>query len=297
MITKQKFKTIDVTDAARIKELLDKTSSEIEICDNSVGNIYMWMATLDTEFALSDSLCVGEHYEGNTYFALRKNENTSEDYISRVKALIRDFGTPLYLCSMTTQETDALEKEFGAGFSFEGEDGAADYIYNAEELREYRGKKFHSQKNHVNAFKKAFENYSFLPYKNEDKDELIAFLNTYEEGIGEMSPSAKKESLACRRLIDMLEFLGLDTRILKIDGEIAGFTVMERIGDTLMIHIEKALTKYRGVYQMLVTLEANAYPDVKYINREEDDGNEGLRRSKMSYNPSAIIQKYIGIIE
>ena len=194
-------------------------------------------------------------------------------------------------------EITALKNEFGDRFSFEGEDGAADYIYNASELREFKGKKFHSQKNHLNAFKKAFENYTFLPYKKEDKHELIAFLNVYEDGLGEMSASAKKESLACRRLIEMLEHLDLDTRILKIDGETAGFTVMEKIGNTLMIHIEKALTKYRGVYPMLVSLEANAYPDAKYINREEDDGNEGLRRSKMSYNPCAIIQKYIGIIE
>lgn len=295
MITKQKFKTIDVTDAKRIKELVDKTDSDIDICDNSVGNIYMWMATLDTEIALSNSLCVAEHYEGNTYFALRKDEKDSDDYISRIKNLIRDFGTPLHLCSMTDTEILALKKEFGDRFSFEGEDGVADYIYNADELRDYKGKKFHSQKNHLNAFKKSYANYSFLPYK--DKDELISFLNRYEEGIPEMSASAKKESLGCRRLIEMLDHLDLDTRILKIDGEIAAFTVMEKIGDTLMIHIEKAMTKYRGIYPMMITLEANAYPDVKYINREEDDGNEGLRRSKMSYNPCAVLQKYIGIIE
>ena len=90
----------------------------------------------------------------------------------------------------------------------------------------------------------------------------------------------------------LLGVLPLDTRLLTDGGRILGFTVMEKIGDTLMIHIEKGLPAVRGVYPMLVTLEANAYPDVRFVNREEDDGNEGLRRSKQSYHPVRLLQKY-----
>jgi len=35
-----------------------------------------------------------------------------------------------------------------------------------------------------------------------------------------------------------------------------------------------------------------ANPDVRFVNREEDDGNEGLRRSKQSYHPVRLLQKY-----
>ncbi|MBQ6893270.1 MAG: DUF2156 domain-containing protein, partial [Clostridia bacterium] len=293
MITKQKVKTIDINDGDRLKELLD-TNVTAEICDNSVGNIFMWKDTLDTETVGDAPFCIAEHYEGNTYFALRRADGC---YIERIKALIGQFGLPLYLCSMTDAETEDLKKEFGERFSFEGEDGAADYIYDAESLRAFRGKKFHSQKNHMNAFLKQFSNYTFLPYKSEEERELFAFFDRYEEAVNDMTASAKKESLACRRLIPVLPKLPVDARVLRVDGEIIGFAVMERICDTLMIHIEKGLPSYRGVYPMLVNLEANAYPDVKYINREEDDANEGLRRSKESYNPIMLKQKYLGIIE
>lgn len=297
MITKTNLKKIELEDAETIHRLLLNSNSEIEICDNSVGNIYMWKDTLDTCIKYDDVFCIAEHYEGNTYFALRKCEKDDSDYIARIKELLSEFGAPLYLCSMTDEEVSALKDAFGDRFSYEGDDGASDYVYLAESLREYKGKKYHTQKNHMNAFLKEVTDYTFLPYRKSEEAELIAFFDRYENEVKDSSDSAKKESLACRRLVPWLHSLPLDSRVLRINGEIAGFAIMEKINNTLMIHVEKAMPKYRGIYPFLVHLEANAYPDVKYINREEDDGNEGLRRSKLSYRPIYQIQKYIGVIE
>lgn len=285
-------KLIDETDAERLRALLD-TNVTAEICDNSVGNIFMWKDTLDTEI-LDGTFCIAEHYEGHTYFALRCSDG---NYIERINCLIQNFGAPLYLCSMTDSEVALLKAAFGEKFSYEGEDGAADYIYDADSLRTFKGKKYHSQKNHLNAFLRTCKDYRFVPYTADKEGEVAAFFDRYEESVGDTTDSAKKESLACRRLLPMLSKLPVDARMLYSGDELIGFTVMERIGDTLMIHIEKGLPAFRGVYPMLIQLEAGAYPDVKYINREEDDGNEGLRRSKESYHPVMLTQKYLGIIE
>lgn len=280
------------SDAAELREKIGTPTAGI--CDHSVGNIYMWKDVLATERIGEGAFCIAEHYEGETYFAMRAEDG---DLIGRVRALQQQFGTPLHLCSLTDTEVELLRDAFGDAFSFYGEDGAADYLYDAEALRKLSGRKYHAQKNHLNAFLRSYPNYTFLPYQPDEEAELLAFFDRYEEEAKDLTESAKKESLACKRLIPMLSALQLDARVLRVDGMFCGFVVMEAVGDTLMIHIEKALTDFRGIYPLLVMLEANAYSQVRYINREEDDGNPGLRQSKQSYHPIELKQKYIGCVE
>lgn len=278
----------------KLKALFEQSESPV-ICDRSVGNVFMWRDALDTAYAECDGFAtLKERFGGKTYYAPAGRRDA---LVPAVKALLDRCGAPLLLCSLGEDELPALAEAFGDRIEFEAQENAADYIYDADALRAYRGKKYHTQKNHVNAFLHEHPDYRFEPFTPDRAAALAAFFEEFEAGDDDDSESAVEETLACRRLLPLLPSLSLDTRLLTAGGEIVGFAVMERVGDTLMIHIEKGLTRVRGVYPMLVTLEANAYPDVRYINREEDDGNEGLRRSKQSYRPIRLLQKYYAVIK
>ena len=280
---------ITAAHAAELQALFAASPSPV-ICDRSAGNMLMWESELDTELVTVDGhVAVAEHCGRNLCFSPAAG---APDTVPTVRALLDAYGTPLRLCPIGEDEKAPLEAAFGSRIRFDANDGAADYIYNAADLRQFRGKSYHTQKNHVNAVLREHPDDRFEPLTAESEAALTAFFDAYTAADDDDSASAKEEIAACRRILPLLGVLPLDTRLLTDGGRILGFTVMEKIGDTLMIHIEKGLPAVRGVYPMLVTLEANAYPDVRFVNREEDDGNEGLRRSKQSYHPVRLLQKY-----
>lgn len=287
--TKPLIEPITAAYAARLQPLFAAAPAP-SICDRSIGNVLMWADCLQTELWTQDGhTAILEHCGNSVCFSPAAG---AADAVETVHALLAAYGTPLKLCPIGEDEKAPLEAAFGDRIRFGANDGAADYIYDAADLRDFHGKKYHTQKNHVNAFLREHPHYRFTRLDASDIDALTAFFNTYAAADGDNSTSAAAELAACRRILPLLDKLPLDTRLLTDGGQILGFSVMERIGDTLMIHIEKGLPTVRGVYPMLVTLEANAYTDVRFINREEDDGNIGLRRSKQSYHPVRLLQKY-----
>ena len=78
------------------------------------------------------------------------------------------------------------------------------------------------------------------------------------------------------------------------DGEkLIALSLAEKCGDTLIIHIEKALYSYTGVYPALVQAFADAFGDgCQWINREDDAADKGLRTSKLQYGPARLAPKY-----
>ena len=95
-------------------------------------------------------------------------------------------------------------------------------------------------------------------------------------------------------VLDHLELYRLIGGALRVGGEIVGAALGEKVGDTLFVHSEKAVKEIRGAYQMLVNQFAKAFAtDVPFINREEDDGVEGLRTAKLAYHPVKILDKYL----
>ncbi|TFG25782.1 MAG: DUF2156 domain-containing protein, partial [Promethearchaeota archaeon] len=95
--------------------------------------------------------------------------------------------------------------------------------------------------------------------------------------------------------LDNFQFLGFIGAVICVDGGCAAYTFGEMLNpDTLVIHVEKAHMKYTGGYQAITNLFLkNCFPNVKYVNREQDLGSEGLRRAKESYKPIDMIKKYI----
>jgi len=174
-----------------------------------------------------------------------------------------------------------------------------DYVYLREKLANLSGRKYHSKKNHVNAFKKDYPDYVYEPITMANKDECILFSDKWCEHRLADDKSLKCEFCAIKEALNNLEFLNIKGGLIRINGNIEAFTFGEKQNDELVVvHVEKANPDIRGLYPTInQEFIQNNWTDVKYVNREEDMGKEGLRKAKESYNPEFMVKKYNTIIK
>ena len=91
--------------------------------------------------------------------------------------------------------------------------------------------------------------------------------------------------------------LGLVGGIIRKAGQIVAFSIGEPLNsDTYVVHFEKAFPDMQGAYPMInQQFVLHACEDYTYVNREEDTGDPGLRKAKMSYYPEILLKKYVAI--
>ena len=128
-----------------------------------------------------------------------------------------------------------------------------------------------------------------------DFDECIAFAaNSYNQRDGYTDASSVAEQFAIHTFFTNFAALGLKGGVLRIAGKLAAFSIGEPISRSVFgVHIEKADIQYHGAYPaMAQQFAAHFAQDYAYLNREEDLGIPGLRKSKLSYHPALLLEKW-----
>ena len=107
-------------------------------------------------------------------------------------------------------------------------------------------------------------------------------------------PVLNNENIGIMHILHNFDKLDLIGAMIKIDEKVIAYSLGEVLNDEYaVIHIEKGLNNYIGSYQMINYLFAqNEFSKCKYINREDDFGDEGLREAKESYHPVFLLKKY-----
>ena len=173
----------------------------------------------------------------------------------------------------------------------------AEYIYKTSDFVAMAGKRYHAKRNHAAKFSKNY-NATMERIRESDIPDIIEFerewlkKRDFDGGAGE---SAARESAIVKGWI-MAALRGeLVCDILRVDGKMAGIAIGEITPTGTAIEMyEKADTAYDGVYTYLAReFAARNFTGCEYINRQEDMGLEGLRKSKMSYYPAFLLEKYV----
>lgn len=173
----------------------------------------------------------------------------------------------------------------------------SEYIYKSEDFIGLKGKRYHAKRNHISKFSSRYE-VEMKKFSADDKPALTAFekrwydLHPFEGGYDK---SAKEEM----RIVEDWYAAALKGElvcdVLYADGNLVGVSIGEIMPSrNAVVMYEKADIEYDGVYSYLAHAFAERnFRNCTYINRQEDMGLEGLRKSKLSYYPEFMLDKYI----
>jgi uncharacterized protein len=179
----------------------------------------------------------------------------------------------------------ALER---LGFEVAEDRDNFDYLYSREEMAELSGRKFHKKKNLVNLFTGTY-NYEGRPLTEEYKKDASGILEAWHAAHPE--PSDYEAALEALKLSEELQLCG---GIYFVEGVPAAYILGEELTpEMFVVHFEKGAGEFKGLLQFVNQSFASILPE-KYdiINREQDLGDLGLRRSKESYRPVGFVKKY-----
>ena len=174
-----------------------------------------------------------------------------------------------------------------------------DYIYDVEELINLRGKRFHKKRNHLNRFLKNYEGrYKYKTIDCNNMDEISAFHQRWldNRGYEDIQDTIESEDNGVRKVFRDCTSLDCRFGAVYVDDVLEAFTIGTYAPDIecAFIHTEKANTKIRGLYNFInQQFLIHEFPDAKIVNREDDLGQEGLRRAKTSYRPIRLEEKYM----
>jgi hypothetical protein len=213
------------------------------------------------------------------------------------RRIFEEKGCEFKLMLVPFHITDVLAKAFPGHLRIEADRANFDYVYNTQDLIELKGRDYHAKKNHLNYFLNNYK-YEYASLSSGMADEAMDFIRRFNERKNPADAHEKElllmEERAMRDVFHNLELVGYLTGVIRIDGNIEALSIGGRLGKkTVTVHVEKANTEFRGLYQAINNeFCRHVAKDVKRINREEDMGIPGLRKAKLSYKPSMLVEKY-----
>lgn len=223
--------------------------------------------------------------------------------LDALEADARERGEPFQLVCLTRAEADVLEQLRPGQFDFADDRDGHDYLYEVDKLSDLAGRKLHGKRNHCKRFEEENPDWTYEVMTAGSVDECMAMDAEWDrrsrirEGVEEeedISNEKKALLLAFRNF----QALGLEGGILRVEGQVVAFTMGDRLStDAFDVHFEKAYSEMQGAFAVINREFArhvrSAHPEVKYLNREDDMGIEGLRRAKESYYPDRMVEKFL----
>lgn len=215
----------------------------------------------------------------------------------------RSKGIPCRLTGLDARAARELDGLYPGRCQIESDAGLYDYVYDIDELAGLSGKKYHGKRNHIHRFTDMYPHYAVEPLTEENLPLAAEMIDGWFRDKQSEAPDGdyEPERSAIKKAFENYNSLGMDGLILHSGRTALAVTLGSRLtGESFDVQFEKASADAEGAYTMINCEFAKyireKYPDIRYLDREEDMGMDGLRRAKQSYHPHHMIEKFSAVI-
>ena len=262
-------------------------------CENSFANLYLWHGNLPNQYDIvDDSLIIKTQDYDKIMLRIPLGGNMK----SAMEAIYKHFNNRFPdFYAYEGAAFDNFLSEYGNHFKIEEIRDDFEYVYLTDDLIELSGKKYHSKRNHISAFSKKYNwRYESITEENIEEIKLCA-KEWYQKNNQKMDGTLSVDKDESKLLLSNMRELNLKGGAIFVDDKVVAYTVGTAVNNNVFdIMIEKALPEYATAYAVINReFAANELSGYRFINREDDMGIDGLRKSKLSYKPVKILKKYI----
>lgn len=169
-----------------------------------------------------------------------------------------------------------------------------DYLYSVPELVALSGNRFHAKHNLLRQFQSTYP-WHYRPLDERMIERVLMMQDQWcaWRNCDSSADLAAEDRAIAKVLGGFASFKSLLGGVLLVESHVVAFTVADPLRpDTLVIHFEKGMSSYKGVYQAMNREFLAAQSGFTLVNREQDLGNQGLRKAKLSYHPVGFLRKY-----
>ena len=283
------FKPVAQRDLSRLRRYYKNCN--YQLCEYSALVKLMWRGHLHPQYAeAAGCLIVKNCIDGKPCFdyPVLGPDGDEEAALCAIEDYCVEQGISLEL-SVVPKEKAAKLLERYPRFHLNNFRSWRDYIYEANDLREFPGRHYSGQRNHINKFRRDYPDAEFVALTDPADPRLAAFWRGYEAEFHKAGPLAKQELVLAREMFDLLDTGWFCAGGMLAEGRLVAVSLAEKCGGTLVNHIEKARYSHAGAYPAIVQACAAHYgADCPWVNREDDARDKGLRTSKLQYLPDHL---------
>lgn len=264
-------------------------------CEYNFANLFLWGR--QRAAFLGDNLVFFSQFNRQSVYLFPLFHDDPKPVLDAVMEDAAQRGIPCRLTSLLREDCALLEKLYPGKFRFHVDRDGFDYIYSVEELSQLKGRKFQRKRNHLNRFYQTHPGYTVSPITNENTGDVAFMLDDWYAERAEQDPLSDlcMEQVAIQKALRCRESLGMEGLILSYEGKIMAMTMGSPLAENSFdIQFEKAIGDgaYTAINQAFARYLQEKYPTLQWLNREDDLGLEGLRKSKLSYCPDHMVEKY-----